>query len=64
MKEDELKIKQEIKTFLPFNQRNYGWVVQIRNWWTQNQSKIEVTVWLKIKIKSFFIWKISWTEQE
>jgi hypothetical protein len=28
MKEDELKIKQEIKTFLPFNQRNNGRVVK------------------------------------
>jgi hypothetical protein len=32
MKEDELKIKQEIKTFLPFNQRNYGRVVNQRNY--------------------------------
>jgi hypothetical protein len=38
MKEDELKIKQEIKTFLPFNQRNYGWVVQIKT----DEHKIKV----------------------
>jgi hypothetical protein len=30
---------------LPFNQRNYGRVVHIRTWWTQNQSKKKIRVW-------------------
>jgi hypothetical protein len=47
-----------------FNQRNYGWVVHIRTWWTQNQSKKKIRVWFKIKIECFLVWRISWRNKK